>query len=612
MKKALSLVLLVAVVVGAVGFTPASRISAATPSLATLMPADTFLFAEMRTDDLPNALRTISDLLSKASIPTNLQGDLERSLSQTLGRPVTLDKDIASWLGDRAAVGVYVPDAVIESLFTRRQSKEPQVEAYFVVSIKDDAAADTFLAELLAVGEKNGGKLTRGTDQIGDTPVVTYADSTGNQVLARWPGYIALGTPSTAHFLEALKNKKPTLAADPTYQKVVGMLKPDNFATVYSKMPLTPLAYGLLLGFMGPSIGGVFDDIVRSLNQTPGAIPTATPTPTPTPTPSPALLDLASTLISMGATGMGFYGDGKKVAVDFAFSIDPDSLKKVLTILKVPADVQLQAPASPISLKMADRISNKALGVILGSGLAQNARNGLTLARATAKLFDIMDGGGSRSSQGIEDNYTQLESGLKQYFDLDLNQDVLGWMGGDFSGYMMYNPNGDLAKAGQSPFDFALLIESTDTARSGTFLTKLNAGLTKVAGSSPTQTDSGLFVFQSAATGPGIGYGLVKNVFLVGNSSGLTAAANAARGDGTLATDANWKDAAALLPKSYQHVWYVDMIKLGAALQDSASQNGRTGDQQTVALVNLFRSVILYSADLGGGNSLTTVVLTLK
>jgi hypothetical protein len=612
MKKVLSLVLLVAVVVGAVGFTPANRISAATPSLATLMPADTFLFAEMRTDDLPNALKTISDLLSKASIPANLQGDLERTLSQGLGRPATLEKDISSWLGERAAVGVYVPDSAIESLFTRRQSTEPQIEGYFVVSIKDEAAADAFFAELLALGEKTGAKLTRATDQIGDTPVITYADSTGKQIIARWQGYIALGTPSIAHLLDALKNKKPTLADDRTFQKVIGMLKPDNFATVYSKMPLSPLGYVVVLGLMGPSIGAVFDEIVRSLNQTPGAQPTAIPTPTPTPTPSPALLDLASTLVSMGATGMGFYGDGKKVAIDFAFAVDPDSLKRVFSILEVPADIQLQTPASSISLKVADRISNKALGVIIGSGLAQNARNGLTLARAAARLFDIMDGTGSRSSQGLETSYAQLESGLKQYFDLDLNQDVLGWMDGDFSLYMMYNPNGDMARAGQGPFDFALLIDSTDAAKTDTFLTKLNAGLTKTTGSSPTQTDSGLFVFQPSATGPGIGYGLVKNTFLVGNSSGLAAAANAALGDGTLASDANWKEATASLPESYQHVWYIDMTKLGAALQDSASQNGMTGDQRTAAIINLLRSVLLYSTDLGGGSSLTTVELTLN
>jgi hypothetical protein len=98
----------------------------------------------------------------------------------------------------------------------------------------------------------------------------------------------------------------------------------------------------------------------------------------------------------------------------------------------------------------------------------------------------------------------------------------------------------------------------------------------------------------------------------VSNSSGLTAAANAARGDGTLASDANWKDATALLPESYQHIWYVDMTKLGAALRDFTSQNGSSGDQRTVAVINLFKSMILYSTDLGGGSSLTTVVLTLQ
>ena len=92
--------------------------------------------------------------------------------------------------------------------------------------------------------------------------------------------------------------------------------------------------------------------------------------------------------------------------------------------------------------------------------------------------------------------------------------------------------------------------------------------------------------------------------------SGVLAAANAARGDGTLAADETWKQTVALLPASYQHVWYVNMAQLSAALQGTTAH--APSDQQFIALVNQFKSALMFSTDLGGGSSLTTVTALLK
>ncbi len=602
MKKALCLSLLIVLVIGAPGSTPTTRLIAMSPSLAGLMPADTFLFAEMRTNDVPGTVKTLQDVLTKANIPTNLLNELERSLSQGLGRPATLEKDITSWLGDRVGIGIYIPDAILRSLVTQQPPQE-QPEIYYVAVVKDEVAMDAFLKDALASVQKTGKTFTPGTDTIGNIPVVTYAEK-DVPVVARWKGYVALGAPSISRFLNGLKTKGPTLDADAMYQKTIGMLKPDNFATVYSRTPFTPFEYIGYLAMVGPRIGNIYQNIIGSL-QTPAAKPTPTPSPTPTPTPAPELFDLMKLFENMGATAIGAYGDDKKVAVDFAFYVNPDRLNQVFTILKVPADIQLGTPAPSVSLKMAGRISNQAIAVIIGSNVPQLVKNGLTLARAGTKFVDMMNGMTTPPSEGIDAAYAQLESGLKSMYDLDLNQDVLAWMGGEFAGYAAYYPHGS---TGSVPVNYTAILDTTDVQKTSATLNKLNAGLTKMSAVAPTPTDDGLFTFGS---GPGaLGYGLIKDELLVNGGGNLTAAANAVRGDGTLASDETWKETIALLPTVYQHVWYINLKQLSAALQGTTNINA--GDQQMMALMNEFKSALLYSTDLGGGSSLTTVAVLLK
>jgi Protein of unknown function (DUF3352) len=611
MKRAFRLVL-VAMVLGVLGLAPARHTTAATtPSLASLMPADTFSFVEIRTDDPANRLAAIEGFLRSANIPSDMLTSFDRALTQALGRPASFAKDIAPWLGNHVASGTYIPDTAIDSLFTRRPFTGTSFEAYFLLEVKDDAAADAFLKDVMASTNKSGAKLTPKPDQIGDSPATLYLDDKGAPTLARWKGYLAVGGPSVAHLVDTLKNKKPTLDADPNYRTVIGMLKPDNAVTMYLKAPITPPAYVVVLALLGPSIGNIFQNIVRNLT-TPVANPTATPSPTPSPTPVPEVFELASLFRNLGASGLGFYGDAKTASIDFAFHINPDNLQKTFTLLKVPATVQLATPAKSISLQMADRISNKAVFVMIGSDLAQTVRNGLTLAQAGGKLIDLISGSQSSASSSVDAIYGQLQLNLKQLFDLDLNQDVLSWLGGDYALYTLRGPTGIQPGPGGLPFEQVLLVDSTDAAKTQNFLDKLNAGLGKLSGTAPVQGSTGLFSFQTGASSPGINYGLIKNTFVVGTSGGSTDAASAARGDGTLAQDAQWKAAIASLPKSYQNVWYVDMTRLGSWLNDATAQSRSPSDKQTAALVNLFQSAVLYSTDFGSGNSLTTITLFLK
>src|SRR5262245_49697832 len=359
MKRAFRLVL-VAIVVGVLGLSPARHTSAASmPSLASLMPTGAFAFVEFRTDDPTSRLTAIEGFLRSANIPSEMLTSFDKALTQALGRPASFAKDIAPWLGDRVAMGMYVPDAMIDSMFTRRPLTGSQpTESLFLAEVKDDGAADAFLKEVVTSVTKTGPRMTARQDTVAGGTATLYVDDAGSPIMARWKGYLAVGGPPVARLLDSIKNKKPMLDADPSYRTVTGMLKPDNAGTLYLRAPISPPAYVVVLAFLGPAIGNIFQNIVRDLMTTPGPYPTATPSPTPTPTPAPEVFELLSLLKDLGASGLGFYGDSKSANIDFAFHINPDNLQKTFTLLKVPATVQLAAPAKSISLQMADRISN--------------------------------------------------------------------------------------------------------------------------------------------------------------------------------------------------------------------------------------------------------------
>src|SRR5438445_7970458 len=102
---------------------------------------------------------------------------------------------------------MYVPDTALDSMFTRHVYTGSPLEVYFLADVKDDAAADAFLKEVI----KTGPKLTSKDDTLAGVPATLFLDDKNVPVLARWKGYIALGTPSMAHFLDSLNTKKATL-----------------------------------------------------------------------------------------------------------------------------------------------------------------------------------------------------------------------------------------------------------------------------------------------------------------------------------------------------------------------------------------------------------------
>jgi hypothetical protein len=288
------------------------------------------------------------------------------------------------------------------------------------------------------------------------------------------------------------------------------------------------------------------------------------------------------------------------LATDWASYVNPDGLQKLFTLLNVPARVNLAAPAPSISLHVAERIPNSAVAVALGSNLAQITTNSLAVGKAGAALSDLLNGTTSGVT-GFDASYAQFQLALQAGFGLDLNNDVLSWLNGDFALYALVN-NGPNTTISFTP---VLLVQTPDTSKTDNFIIKINAGVRTLLRLPIAKNSDGLYNL----TLPGadtINYGRVNDTFISSYGKYPVAALSALHGQGVLSRDTTWQAAAALAPPAFQHFWYINLTKLNALFKQASKP---AQPDPTVALLSLFKSAVLYSTDLGGGSSLTTIVL---
>jgi len=580
------------------------------------MPADTLVYGEFRTSDLMTTLNRFADIVRKtgAPVPENLFADLDAQLTKAFGRPTTVEKDILTWVGDHAAVGVRVDqkilDAVASGDMDQMKKMNEQPEFVLVLAIKDEAAADAFFKDAFAVTEKSGQKYTATQEKIGADTATIYANPSAPQTgqIARWKGYIAFSNTTNAMVLDTLKNNAPRLADDAAYKKTIGLLKPDNLFTVYLRSQLTPL---LTLAMMGPSIGSTFDSIVANLNGTTAP----TPTPTPMPTVSPERAELFKALLNLGSTAIGGRLEAKAMAIDVASVTNPEAIQTITRIMGLPADFQSQMILEPLSGKLADQIPQNALGAIMGSGIPKGYHALRSVLASMPKMMELMGNGAeaAASEQQMKQSIAEMETGLKAGFDMDIEKDILSWMNGEFAVYTTFNPASDLMKSSknQTPLDIAMLVQSTDKAKTGSFITKLNVGLTRFADSAPSNVGDNLFLFKGK-DGTTVGYGLVNDTFVISTGSGLTPAKTAIAGDGVLSKSDVWKHATADMPRTSQSALFVNLVEITKIAKQMSAGNSSPSTTQGLALLDQFESVIAYGTASADGTSTGTIALLMK
>jgi hypothetical protein len=299
------------------------------------------------------------------------------------------------------------------------------------------------------------------------------------------------------------------------------------------------------------------------------------------------------------------------MAIDMVETIDPAAQKKAMDTLGLP-----KYEAKSIAAKLADRIPANALAVIFGSDLSGMYNYFREAVPALMPMLGRnMPGMRSRDVLGMtvaaNAVFATIESSLKTLFKLDLNADVLSLMKGEFALYLAYNKNSDLVGV---PLDLAALVEAADAKKATALIDKVNAGLPQITSTEPTKAGDNLYTLP-LGRGLTVGYGFANNTLILSNGSGLSAAANAARGDGVLSTSPAWKRVVAEMGGKSQMVAYLNLAQINAMLKELIPATMiRPGSQDEMALklLDLFESAVLYGSSNTAGVSTATAALILK
>jgi Protein of unknown function (DUF3352) len=608
-KRTLPLAILVALAVGLAvpGMAPVtaapSSAGADAPN-ARLLSADTALYVDFRTGDLTKTVDFVLDLVQKVTgnRPTNVYSNIDQDLTRMLGREASFEKDVLPWLGDHLTAALPITGEQVAALETNPSSVNQlfaNPDYIVILSVNDDAAAGSFLKELL--GKTQNMTFSTRTENVAGTQATVYdqggmCEITCGSVVQAKGFLVAAKTLVVNSWLSALKEKKAMLAQSTGFGKVMNALKPNNLLTVY----------------LSPRFYAAYFAVIQARMQAPSVSSAATPEATGQDTGK--LMKLAFGAIEGQAFGLRH--DGKVLAFDIAQSINMDALAQAYKELGL-SDAALKAMMpTAIDAKLASQIPAKALVAIIGGGLP-SLYDGFKAGLTAAEKFGGQMGGRGQAQLGqIERSFNQFEAYLKVGFDLDLRQDILGWMTGEFAVDMLYNPNSVLAKASntQWPFDHALLIQTGDAAKTKNFLTKLNAGLEKNAQLTPTSAGDNLYRVE-LQKGVSIAYGLLGNTFVLATASGLDNTLAAAKGDGVLSASPVWKNAQASMVKPASQIWFVNIAQITPLVKAFATlRRGGTGDaEQAVKLLELFESAsISVGVVQPDGLSLSSVQLIMK
>jgi len=340
-----------------------------------------------------------------------------------------------------------------------------------------------------------------------------------------------------------------------------------------------------------------------------------TPTSTEPPTLEQSMQMLQQAFDVYDGIVIGLRGQGKVLAIDYGTAINIEAAQKLSTQLGYNVNmVAMYAPQKPLTLKLFDQLPNDALAVIYGTDLAALYR-ALKVQALALDTMNLSRSTGLNPGQAAE-FFAQIESGLKENLELDINDDILSWLGGDFAAYTVFNQRSDLAAAsrGQWPFDHVLLVDSSNPVKSTEFITKLNSA-SSAFGNKPTRLSPGSFLFQTENSFR-VGLAQVGSTFVLSTGSALASATDAITGNfGQARSTRAWANAKTNIPADASQVLYLDISRIAAILNEQIAFRDMTlsqSDRQALHALDQFESALIYSAVKGPGEMTGTAALILK
>lgn len=402
--------------------------------LARYFPADTPVFIASSIDTayfetLDGLLARVAEIAPPGAIPiTSISDALDMALADGLPGK-TFSGDIRPWLGDTLAIGVLdIPmDEPLSSRGALRRLNPGNGDAPFIMAlaINDRAAATNFITSAMAANNSPA-KQTEGD------------------------GFTLLEDPSDDE--TALVIRDDVILLSNQRDRLVKGGLPDGslqgnpaFADAFNNLPETD--YNLT----------IYADVSPFIDEALASDPEAAAT-------MGALMPLFNSIgpVTMGGTIL----DNTSLILDGAMTFDPATYAEV----GLPSIFTL-APFDP---GFAAHVPANAPLAIFGTSLNLQFENMLA-------SFNMQADALGEEVEDMQEGLEQAQGAFTEFTGLDLQEDVFGWMTGNYALFIALNPELNTSSAfgvfATVPADFGFAVEATDPVKAAALVEGLTQGL---------------------------------------------------------------------------------------------------------------------------------------
>jgi hypothetical protein len=266
----------------------------------------------------------------------------------------------------------------------------------------------------------------------------------------------------------------------------------------------------------------------------------------------------------------------------------------------------LPTSMAPVNFDFAAHVPADAPVVILGANLAETYDLLIQNLRAAMQL---QVEAGNEEAEDFEEGLRFVEIGVRGLTGLDLQEDILGWMTGDYALFLNVNPEG-IGSTTIMPLDFGLVFEATDPAAAQAVVDGIREAITQSEPENVTLTEetvSGIDAAVITAEPEDEPYpveilvGANDEVFVIGTRNAFTAAVEPSNGG--LAADAGFTAAQSRFLDDSAVVFYFtpqpleSLADILAASDDNDMQEGAGLIQILTALLDSGSITATYSED---------------
>lgn len=589
MKRVVLVLALLLLVFGAVVIPAAAVPTADLTALSSVFPANTAIFAAIRTDDgyietLDGVIARINQVLPASDQIDSLRETFEMGAGMMGG---SFDSVFRSWLGDTAALGVDI------SLLIDEDDDNDYLAATLAIAVTDSAAAVEFARGLLS---SQGNFDARYTVEVSDGVTFFRPTTDGPRLDGVIPfmfteNYVVMGN------LAPVMNRMARLDTNARFSETMSALPLDDYnIALYIDSRALFDAQMTMLSDMGD---------MAEMGETIGM--------------------LAGIINNLGSIGIGFtVVDGRSLTIDIASTAAPEAIAGALGL-----DAGSMVVAQPIDPAFARFIP-------AGTPIVTHVTN---LSGAYDALLTGLRAGVSLGSddEAVEEALAEIESGIagvefaiRGLTGLDLEDDILSWMTGDLAIWLGPTPTFAQATslsgglAGGLPVDFGILIDArADPDNAAALVEGLKSALTFAARQIPADSGTTITVADESIGGnAGVSATIVDrslpfpielvigasaDVFVIGTRAAAEAALDPGAG---LDSDPAYQEALGYALADTLQLHYLAGAPFAPLLNLMPMEGGADDAQARVDFVSLLSSSSISSATVDG-ISYVRLVLTL-